>query len=70
MERKSSKIDKKDVQRPPTLEEAQNMLAFADSQIEKLKATGSEDKRLLEYLNQKRDKAIKAIARIEGESKK
>ncbi len=71
MERKPSNLNKRKIEKPiRTIEELEAMLNFATSQIGKLQEAGSQDKRLFEYLNEKKEKAIAEIARLKGEGHK
>ncbi len=70
LERKPSNFKREKIKKPTrTIEELKNMLEFVNSQIAKLHESGSQDRRLLEYLSKKKDEAEQEIARQKGKSK-
>ncbi len=70
LEEKPSNFKREKIKKPTrTIKELEDMLEFVNSQIAKLHESGSQDKRLFNYLNTKKDEAEQEIARQRGKSK-
>jgi len=66
MEQRPLNLNKKSEKPTRTIEELEAMLEFATLQIKRLKESGSQDKRLFQYLDDKKNQAIKEIGRLNG----